>query len=100
MDNKEYLADLLRESKIDEFNKKRPYPAVDLSGVDLQMAQLTGTNFSGANLSGANLSDANIDFVNFWGANLYGVRGLTSRQYELFIIHLEMSWGVEKEPKH
>ncbi len=100
--SKEELVILLRDGKIEEFNRVRPYPSLDLSrvnlsGVNLSMVNLSRTNLSETNLARTNLlgsdfSESDLTLTNFWGANFYGVRGLTLRHRELIIAQLKKSW--------
>ncbi len=79
---KEKLISLLRNGRIDEFNKIRPRPTVDLAGADLSGTHLSEANLRGANLReakmsesdlrGANLAEADIGKARFWRSNLSG----------------------------
>jgi len=73
--NKEKLIYLLQNGRINEFNKIRPYPTVDLEGVDLEGAFLGAADLSQAylgraNMRGANLISANLSVAFLKGANL------------------------------
>ena len=82
--NREEAISLLRERRIEEWNRRRKtdteIPSLtganlseaDLSGANLSGANLSGANLSGANLSGANLSEADLSEANLSEANLSG----------------------------
>ena len=78
------MLQLLRESKVDEFNRMReqnPTVSLDFSrenlygvhiaGANLSSANLNRTDFTRADLEGANLSSANLFRAALEGANLY-----------------------------
>ena len=62
---KEELISLLQNGRVDEFEKTRPYPLIDLRGADLRGVDLSMASLSGANLSGADLGGSSL-----WGADL------------------------------
>ena len=113
----EELKTLLKEGKIQEFNRVRPEGKIYFSGIDLSGADLTGANLRGANLAetdltranlrgadlrGANLTKANLlsailpgadlTKANLYGANLWSVCGLSKEQQQLIINNLKKSW--------
>ena len=65
------LIDLLKEGKIDEFNRNRSKMAKEK--IDLTSANLTGANIAGVDFSGLNLSETNLTGANLTGANLTGL---------------------------
>lgn len=67
---KEELISLLKSGRIEEFNKIRPRPFVNLSGADLSSAYLRGAYLSEADLSEANLSGADLSEANLRGTDL------------------------------
>ena len=99
----EELVTLLKEGKIEEFNRVRPEGEIDLQGAHLQGARLRGADLRGADLRGANLRGANLQRADLrWtklqgadlrGANLYGVIGLSEDLKALIIINLKNSWS-------
>jgi hypothetical protein len=77
----EQLIDLLRNGRIKQFNRVRPYPAVDLSfsgvilnlvGVDLRKINFSRAILIGANLRTAYLGEADLSNANLRGADLSG----------------------------
>jgi uncharacterized protein YjbI with pentapeptide repeats len=61
---------LLRESKVQEFNKMREENSAILPMPDFSMENLQGVHIAGANLSSANLKRANLSAADLEGANL------------------------------
>ena len=61
---------LLRESKVQEFNKMREENSAILSMPDFSMENLHGVHIAGANLSSANLKRVNLSAADLEGANL------------------------------
>ena len=73
--NKEKIIELLKTSKISEFNqlrKKNPKWRPILRNVDLSMVDLGGVDFGNADLEGANLQASNLEKAFLEGANLRG----------------------------
>jgi uncharacterized protein YjbI with pentapeptide repeats len=110
---KEELIKLLREGKIEEFNKVRPHPKVDLEGVYLEGADLRGADLRGADLrgaclegvllwdadlGGADLRRANLEKADLTGADLReaNLAGTDFREADLKDANL---WGVKGLPE-
>ena len=93
----EELKTLLKEGKIQEFNRVRPEGKIYFSRIDLRGADLTGANLTRANLTEANLLSAilpgaDLTKANLYGANLWSVCGLSKEQQQLIINNLKKSW--------
>jgi len=78
------LYNLLREEKIEEFNKRRPrdgqhdlsgldFRGLDLRGLDVEGIDFSNSYFRDANLGGINFSQANLQGASIKGANISGV---------------------------
>ena len=67
---KEELIALLKNGKIEEFNRVRPEGKIDLRGAFLRLVDLRGANLIGANLSLANLYKVNLSGADLSGADL------------------------------
>ena len=108
----EFIA-LLKNGKIEEFNRVRPAGEIDLrkanlAGADLWGANLTEVILIGADLTEANLARADLRWANLCkadlteadltgaknliGANLFEVKGLSEEQRRLIIHKLQASW--------
>jgi uncharacterized protein YjbI with pentapeptide repeats len=73
MANSEHLNVVLQGSgAIEDWRRKQPDVAFDLSNADLSGVNLQNANLRGANLSGADLSNAQILFADFSFAQLEG----------------------------
>ena len=83
----EELKTLLKEGKIQEFNRVRPEGKIYFSGIDLSGADLIEANLRRAILIEVNLTEANLR-----GANLWSVCGLSKEQQQLIINNLKKSW--------
>ena len=69
---KEPLYQLLREDKIEEFNRKRPQGPIDLRDANLRGCDLRKANLSHADLSGAYFRNADLRGVDLSTAQLDG----------------------------
>ena len=97
---KEELIALLKNGKIEEFNRVRPEGKIDLRWADLIRADLTGADLTGADLHGAclmgacltraNLTRANLSWAILSEANLTGAI-FTDRQERFFLFRL-LDW--------
>ena len=105
--SKEELLKLLRECKIEDFNKSRPYPGVNLTEANLRRANLTkanlteadlrGANLTRADLTGANLTEADLTGANLTeadltGANLWAAQGISAEIRLGYLKKLLESW--------
>jgi len=96
--SKRELIELLKAGKIDEFNRVRSFPHIDLSFNDLSGLNLSRIDLSGADLKGTRFREANLSVADLSGANLTyaSLRGVILSEANLRAAYLSGAdmWGA------
>mgnify|MGYP003574104357 CR=1 FL=1 len=70
---KDELYQLLRNDRVDEFNRKRPQKPFKLSGLDLEGIDFSNSYFRQSDLRGLNFKTCNLEGASIYKARISGV---------------------------